>query len=141
MRALTRTAATTIAVGALSVLAALPALAAGPTLSVKSASLVARGAAVNATVTVTCDPYTDYWGQAMTSTPVTITINEAVRRGLVTSATGNGDAVCDSLPHKVSILVIPTTYAFIKGPALIVATATLDSATTPAQLVGTVKIT
>jgi len=141
MRALTRTTATTVAVGALSVLAALPAMAAGPTVSVRSAGLVARGAAVNATVIVTCDPYTDYWGQAMTSTPVTVTINEAVRGGLITSATGNGDAVCDSLPHKVSVLVVPATYKFTKGPALISATATLDSGITPAQFVGTVKIT
>jgi hypothetical protein len=125
----------------MTVLAALPALAVGPTVSVRSAKLVARGAGVTATVTVTCDPYTDYWGQPVTSTPVTITIDEAVRKGLVTSATGSGDAVCDSLPHKVSVLLVPTTYAFVKGSALIIATATLDNATTPPQLAGTVKIT
>jgi|GEM_PF-2194908 len=130
-----------LTVGLLTLATALPAFAAGTAVQVGRVSLVARGAGVDVTVAVTCDPYTDYWGSSMTSTPVQVTLTEALRRGNLTTGSGTGVAVCDSTPHGVTVLVVASGYAFARGPALVWVTPTFDSASTPPVVSGaTVRI-
>jgi hypothetical protein len=117
-----------------------PAFAGGTSVQLNHLHLVARGVAVNASVTVTCDPYTDVFGQAQTSTPVSVTISEAVRRGHITQGTGTGVATCDSTPHTITVLVQTATYAFIRRSALVSITPTFNSDSTPAALVTTAVI-
>ena len=140
MRPTTRLLSITAAAGVVVTLAALPALASGTSASVNGARLLARGAAVSVTVTVTCDPYIDWSGNPQTSTPVTVTINEAVRHGVMTQGSASGTAACDSTPHRVTVLMVPAPLAFTRGSALITVTPTFNSAITPPALVRTVAI-
>jgi len=139
----TKSMITTAAAVAAATLAILTptAFATGTRVQFDTAVVQAKGAGVAATVTVTCDPYVDVWGNAMTSTPVDIAITQALPKSLITSATGEGTVACDSTPHDVTVLIAPSTYPYRRGPALVWVTPTFDNATTPAVLAGiTVKI-
>ena len=107
---------------------ATPALAASA-YQVDSAKLVARGAGVAVTVTVTCDPYTDWTGQPSTAVDVTMALRQSVRHGTITSGTADSGwlNICDSTPHKVSLLVLPSPDAMTKGSALATSTVTFNT--------------
>jgi len=135
MRKLTMGVATLAMAGVVTAVTAGAAFATGTDVSVGGAQLVARGAGVDVTLNVTCDPYTDYWGNYMTSTPVNVSVSETVRRGLISTGSGSGTAICDSTPHTVTVLVTAPTYAFIRGSALVTVTPTFDVATSPSQTV------
>jgi hypothetical protein len=83
------------------------------------------------TTTVACDPYTDVFGQPQTSTPVDVFVLQVVRQGRVVQATGSGTVACDSTVHSLTITVLSSTDAFVRGPAIVEITPTLNSATTP----------
>jgi hypothetical protein len=125
----TRAAVLAAATGAVLALGALPALAGTSPVSVHSARLVARGAGVTVSVSVTCDPYTNYNGQPSTVVDVTVAFREAVRHGNLT--TGSTDLgfldICDSTPHSLAVLVLPSPYAAIKGSALVQTTTRFDT--------------
>jgi hypothetical protein len=115
-------------IAAMSAMFASPAFAAD-FLQVNSAALVARGAGVTVTITVTCDPYTDFTGQPSTAVDVNLGFRQAVRHGNLT--TGSVDTgylnICDSTPHQLSELVMPSPYAAIKGSSIVTTTLTFNT--------------
>lgn len=141
MNARSKITAAAAAAAAVLVIVTPTAFASGTSVQFDGAELQAKGAGVAATVTVTCDAYVDVWGNSMTSTPVDVTVTQALPKGLITSGTGEGTVACDSTPHDVTVLVVPSTYSFKRGSALAWVTPTFDNATSPAVLAGvTVKI-
>jgi hypothetical protein len=119
---LTRTRTVLIAASAVGVAAAvalaLPAGAAVTTASPPAAvlklgptaTLVANGAAVFATIKVTCQPgATGY---------ASVTVAENVAGGFIASGSGSSDAIqCTGRPQTINQSVIPDQRAFAKGTA------------------------
>jgi hypothetical protein len=141
MRTTTRLLAIVGTSAAIAAAGALPAFADGTTAQFDKAIRTANGAGVHVTVSVTCDPYTDWGGNYMTSTPVDVTLTQAVRRGNMTSGTAEGTATCDSTAHEVTVLVVPAPYAFNRGSALVWVTPTFDTAISPPVVAGaTIRI-
>jgi hypothetical protein len=119
-----------IACGALGLLVLAPGLAVAqveePSLEIApTATLQAKGAAVNASVSVTCQPYTDQWGWVYDDLDVRYQLTQKVRGGRITSAeTVVYDVPCDGTAQDVGFLLVPSTYAFKKGAAFASASAT-----------------
>jgi len=100
---------------------ATPQAFAGSAFAVNSAIRLARGAAVSVSVTVTCDPYTDWTGQPSSAVDVNIAFRQAVRHGIIT--TGSVDSgwlnICDSAAHSLRLQIEPSPYAAVKGAAIV----------------------
>lgn len=119
-----------IAGGTLGLLILAPGLALAqveePSLEIApTATIQAKGAAVDASVSVTCQPYTDDWGWVYDDLDVTYQLTQKVRGGHITSAeTIVYDVPCDGTAQDVEFLLVPSTYAFKKGQAFASASAT-----------------
>lgn len=111
-----------VAALAVSVLAAGPAgAAAGDSMTIRSAGLVANGAGVRISVTVSCAPYDDalHPGSMIYEGIAQVTITQAVKKGQITSGYAETAVVCDATPHTTSVLIVATSKAFQRGPALV----------------------
>lgn len=96
---------------------------------VSSATLVARGAAVDVTMTITCDPYIDWTGTPSTAVDLTVQFRQAVRKDQLTSASYDSgyQNLCDGSPHLVQVQMLPYPYAAIKGAGLFVITESFNT--------------
>ena len=87
------------------------------------ATLVAKGAAVEAAVTVTCEPVEE-WGTIIDTATVSYALTQKVQRGLIASASHTTYGVpCDGTPQEVTFVLTPELYAFKHGVALASVTA------------------
>lgn len=136
MRALSRVIAVTGACAMAVAVGALPAAADSTVVALNSAELLARGAAIEVGVSVTCDPYTDVWGTPQTSTPVQVTVNQAVKKGFISTSSGDATAACDGQAHALHVVVYADDKAFIRGPALVSVTANFNNWSTQPQIQG-----
>lgn len=128
MRIVTKFVAPLAAVLAAACVGASPA-AATDSASVTSPTLVARGAAVNFNLTVTCDPYLDYTGAPSTAVDIVVVFRQNVHKSQLTTATYDTGFLnlCDGSPYTLSLQVLPSPYAAIKGSALFNVTETFNS--------------
>lgn len=90
-------------------------------MSISGAGLVAKGAGVQVSVTVTCAPYDHYWNPGTLNSEGTaqVTITQAVKKGQIASGYAEAKVVCDATPHTTSVLIIATTRAFQHGQAMV----------------------
>lgn len=102
---------------------AIPAFASSDTIDVmNTGQLLADGAAVTTQVTVTCSP--QYPGD---SVYVRLTLTQAVKKDQITTADSGQiyrePVPCDDQPHTLTVTLVPSPFAFQKGPAFAQATA------------------
>ena len=97
-----------------------------PTLEIApTAVLLAKGAAVDASVSVTCQPYTDEGGWVYDSLYVTYELTQKVRGGRISAAEAiDYDVPCDGSAQDVSFVLVPSSDAFKKGTAFASVSAT-----------------
>jgi len=130
MRSVTKFVVPLTAVLAAACVGASPA-AASDSASISSPTLVARGAAVNFNLTVTCDPYLDYTGAPSTAVEITVVFRQNVHQSQLTTATYDSGYqmlnICDGSPHTLSLQVLPSPNPAIKGSALFNVTETFNS--------------
>jgi hypothetical protein len=82
------------------------------------AVLVAKGAAVEAAVTVTCEPVEE-WGSVIDTASVTYTVTQKVQRGLIATESHTTYGVtCNGAPQEVTFVVAAESIAFKHGVAL-----------------------
>lgn len=118
--------ATLVCVGALVATAGTANAAAS--LTVSSGEVLAKGAAVTASLSVSCDPLPPPppGFPGANSIFLSVQISQAVDGG-VTEGTGSAsDVICDGTVHPVDVFVIPTlgghmTLPFAKGQAFVLA--------------------
>ena len=119
-----------IACSALGLLVLAPGLAMAqveePSLEIApTAELLAQGAAVDASVSVTCLPYTDEGGWVYDSLYVTYELTQKVRGGRISSAEAiDYNVPCDGSAQDVDFVLVPTSDAFKKGTAFASVSAT-----------------
>ena len=97
-----------------------------PTLEIApTAMLLAKGAAVDAAVSVTCQPYTDEGGWVYDSLYVTYELTQKVRGGRISAAEAiDYNVPCDGSAQDVSFVLVPSSDAFKKGTAFASVSAT-----------------
>lgn len=102
--------------------AATPAFASDSIDVANTGQLLADGAAVTTQVTVTCSP--QFPGENVF---VRLILTQAVKKDQITSADSglifDRPVPCDDQPHTLTITLVPSPFAFQKGPAFAQATA------------------
>ncbi len=124
MRLIVRSAAILIVALLAAGAAASSAFAAGDTFAFSHGRISARGALVKVTVTITCSPATNQWGQTENAVSGQVTLSDATRSGAITNATAFFQNVpCNDTPQVLHIATVPSPFAFRRGWAVITATA------------------
>jgi len=111
----------TLVAGALLVLTAGPALASDSAISIGSkAAYLARGAAVQVSVTYTCTPAPSPWNPdaLISDVYLSVTISQAVKKGMITSASGEFRVPCTGAEETATVVMTASERAFVKGPAM-----------------------
>lgn len=124
MKAPMRTALTTGLAAALLVPGAALAATSDAVVDVApQAALLAKGAAVEAAVTVTCEPVEE-WGSIIDTATVTYSLTQKVQRGDIAAASHTTYGVtCDGTPQEVTVVLVADSVAFKHGVALAAVTA------------------
>jgi len=100
--------------------------------------ILAKGAAVNLDVTITCSPFTDPGGFVFDSAIGTLTLSQSVRGGKITQASGSVSVPCDGTPQTATVTLLPSSLAFQRGKAIATGSSALDGIITTATLDPTV---